>query len=87
MAGLSSSLREVEFDTNITSGDSSFVIRRGDYVFGDTRAIHVDNSIYPDAATYKVDRFLVGKGKAPEHSHLGKWGAHCKAILYERNSI
>ncbi|PBK59719.1 cytochrome P450 [Armillaria solidipes] len=59
MAGLSSSLREVEFDTNITSGDSSFVIRRGDYVFGDTRAIHVDNSIYPDAATWGSGEHIV----------------------------
>ncbi|KAK0445804.1 cytochrome P450 [Armillaria borealis] len=78
MAGLSSSLREVEFDTNITSGDSSFVIRRGDYVFGDTRAIHVDNSIYPDAATYKVDRFLVGKGKAPNTLTWGSGEHICK---------
>ncbi|KAK0221413.1 cytochrome P450 [Armillaria fumosa] len=72
MAGLSSSLREVEFDTNITSRDSSFVVRRGDFVFGDTRAIHIDDSIYPDAATYKVDRFLMGKGKSP---HTLTWGS------------
>ncbi|KAK0243763.1 cytochrome P450 [Armillaria nabsnona] len=81
MAGLSSSLREVEFDTNI-SGDSSFVIRQGDYVFGDTRAIHVDNSIYPDTATYKVNRFLEGKGnlKAPNTLTWGS-GKHIGRFL------
>ncbi|KAK0457433.1 cytochrome P450 [Desarmillaria tabescens] len=79
MAGLSSSLREVEFDTNITSGNSSFVIRRGDYVFGDTRAIHVDDSVYPDAATYKVDRFLAG-GRAPNTLTWGS-GEHIVRLL------
>ncbi|KAG7445528.1 cytochrome P450 [Guyanagaster necrorhizus] len=78
MVGLSSSLREVEFDTNITSGDLSFVIRRGDYVFGDTRAIHVDNSVYPDAATYRVDRFLAGTEKAPNTLTWGSGEHICK---------
>ncbi|KAK0504427.1 cytochrome P450 [Armillaria luteobubalina] len=78
MAGLSSSLREVEFDTNITSRDLSFVVRRGDFVFGDTRAIHIDNSIYPDAATYKVDRFLMGKGKVPNTLTWGSGEHICK---------
>ncbi len=58
MSGLSSSMREVEFDTRFPAGTSSFVLRRGDLVLGDTRAIHYDDDIYPNSSTYKVDRFL-----------------------------
>ncbi len=37
MSALSTSMREVEFDTKIPSGESSFVIRWGDLVFGITK--------------------------------------------------
>ncbi|KAK0504434.1 cytochrome P450 [Armillaria luteobubalina] len=58
MSGLSSSMRTVDFDTNFPVGMSSFVLRRGDLILGDTRAVHYDDDVYPDASTYKVDRFL-----------------------------
>ncbi|PBK58690.1 cytochrome P450 [Armillaria solidipes] len=58
MSGLSSSMRTVDFDTKFPVGTSSFVLRRGDLILGDTRAVHYDDDIYPNASTFKVDRFL-----------------------------
>ncbi len=51
---------------------------------GDTRAIHCsDDSIYPDASTYKVNQFLTGDLRVPSNLSWGA-GEHIVRMLPSR---
>ncbi|CAL1700460.1 unnamed protein product [Somion occarium] len=51
--------REVNKDTILTVDEhTSFVIRQGDYLVTNGYTVNFDNSIFEDARTFRIDRFL-----------------------------
>ncbi|KAF9240647.1 cytochrome P450 [Melanogaster broomeanus] len=50
-------VRLAECDLALKDGDRTIPIRKGEYVFGNVRAIHMDEEKYPDAHKFVVGRF------------------------------
>ncbi|KIK78467.1 hypothetical protein PAXRUDRAFT_834543 [Paxillus rubicundulus Ve08.2h10] len=66
LTALHAAVRVAVCDFDLKQGDGSIPIKKGEYVWGNVRAAHMDENIYPYAHKFMVDRFagrLYRKGR------------------------
>ncbi|PBK59730.1 cytochrome P450 [Armillaria solidipes] len=74
LSTLPSSLRIASADIQFQTDDESiFTVRRGEMMMGDIRPIHHDDEVYPEALTFKADRFL--SSSVPPPPKILSWGS------------
>ncbi|KIJ18467.1 hypothetical protein PAXINDRAFT_167068, partial [Paxillus involutus ATCC 200175] len=57
LTALHAAVRKAECDFDLKQGDTTIPIKKGEYVLGNVRAAHMDETIYPCAHEFVVDRF------------------------------
>ncbi|KAF9232675.1 cytochrome P450 [Melanogaster broomeanus] len=57
LTALHAAVRLAECDFALEDGDRTIPIKKGEYVFGNVRAVHMDEANYPNAHKFVVDRF------------------------------
>ncbi|KAF9227066.1 cytochrome P450 [Gyrodon lividus] len=57
LTALHAAVRLAECDLGLKDGDKTIPIKKGEYIFGNVRAAHMDETIYPHADKFVVDRF------------------------------
>ncbi|KAF8840855.1 cytochrome P450 [Paxillus ammoniavirescens] len=57
LTALHAAVRLAECDFDLKQGDKTIPIKKGEYVWGNVRAAHMDETIYPCADKFVVDRF------------------------------
>jgi hypothetical protein len=85
LTALPSSLREAKFDTQIVGENGRvYHIEKGDRVLVDSRGVHLDESVYPDPETFKIDRFVSSADSTsrPRNVLTFGGGAHIVRIFF-----